>query len=146
MEIELNLSNKRVLFIALAGAGLVLLLVGLALLGKPFSPSTVGGSLRLITWQDWQTLKIERQYEQEISVLRSDANALAALLNLRPNPVEAQVLETRIAGHTASGLAALDPARVALDQAALDVLAWSTGTLDRDTAATSLTSAMELLK
>ena len=146
MEIELNLSNKRLFFALLAGIGIVLLLVGLAFLGKPFSPLAADGGLRLLTWQDWQTLKVERQYEQEIGILRSDADALAALLNHSPNPVAAQMLENSITQHTASGLSVLDPARLALAQAAQDVLAWSTGTLDRDTAAASLSTAMELLK
>lgn len=146
MEIELNLSNKRLVYGILAGLGIVLVLVGLAFLGKPYTPVADDGGVRLLTWQDWQIFKIERQYEDEIAVLRSDAEELAALLNRSQNPVAAQLLATRIGKHTTDGLDALEPARSALALAAQDVLAWSSGSLDRDTASASLFSAVELLK
>jgi hypothetical protein len=149
MEIEIDfskLSNKRLYYGFLAGIAAVLLLVSLAFLGKPLSPLAVGGDTRLLTWQDWQTAKIERQYRQEIGLLRSDADALATLLNQSPNAVAAQVAGSRITRHAADGLAALASARLTLAQAAQDTLAWSSGTLDRDTALGSLQNAVDLLK
>jgi hypothetical protein len=146
MEIQIDLGNKRLFFGMMIGIGIALLLVGLAFLGKPFSPLAPEGSPRLISWQDWQTLKIQQQYEKEIAILRSDADALAILLNQSPAPVAAQVLESRIAQNTTDGLSALQPARLAVAQASRDVLSWSSGTLDRNAAAASLSTAVELLK
>ena len=146
MEIEIDLSNKRLYFGFLAGIAAVLLLVSLAFLGKPFSPLATGGEPHLLTLQIWQTTKIEWQYKQEIGALRSDADALATVLNQSPNAVAAQVLESRIAKHATNGLDALASARLALSQAAQDAMAWASGTLDRDTALNSLQTAVDLLK
>lgn len=146
MEIEIDLSNKRLFYGLVIGIAAVLLLASLAFLGKPLSPLATGGDPRLLTWQDWQTMKVERQYRQEIDVLRSDVDILATLLNQSPDAVAAQVAENRITRHAADGLDALASARLAVSQASQDTLAWASGTLDRDTALSSLQSAVELLK
>jgi hypothetical protein len=99
-----------------------------------------------LTWDDWQVLKAERQYTSERTVLRSDADALASLLNQAPDPVVAQLLEERISRHTSNGQAALLTARTALLQAAKDAASWTSGGLDRDTAVASLQTATDLLK
>jgi len=85
--------------------------------------------------------KTEQQYAAERDTLRTDADVLASLLDKGPDPVSAQLLQERIIKHTSSGLASLSPARAALLQAAQDVVNWSAGALDRDTAGTSLQSA-----
>jgi len=124
----------------------LLSLLGVGALGRPYTPVSVAGQARLLTWDDWQLLKAERQYNAERDVLRSDADALAALLNQAPDPVSAQVLAQRIAQHSADGQAALQTARTALHQAAQDVASWTSGALDRDTAVASLQTATDLLK
>ena len=71
---------------------------------------------------------------------------MAALLNQAPDPVAAQMLAGRIARHSANGEAALQQARLALQQAAQEAASWSAGTLDRDAAIASLQAASELLR
>jgi hypothetical protein len=53
----------------------VLTLLGLALLGRAYTPHPAG----LVGWSDWQALGIERQYRKELAALRADvaAGALA---------------------------------------------------------------------
>jgi hypothetical protein len=142
MEITIGRSTIYGSLVCLA----LLSLLGLGALGKPYTPVTSAGDARLLTWDDWQLLKAERQYDTEREVLRSDADALTALLNQNPDPVAAQLLAQRIKQHTASGQAALQPARTALLQAAQDVASWTAGALDRNTAVASLQTATDLLK
>ena len=142
MEITLD---HRTLFVFLAFLSLLSSL-GLAALGKPFTPETTTGQGRILTWDDWQFFKAERRYTSEREILRSDTDALAMLLDQSPDPVAAQLLASRIAQHTANGEAALSSARSALQQAAQDVASWTAGTLDRDTAVASLQTVVNLLK
>jgi len=142
MEITLDRSTLFGFLTFLA----LLSLLGLAALGKPFTPVTNTGEGRILTWGDWQFFKAERQYTSEREILRSDADALAMLLDQTPDPVAAQLLLSRIAQHTANGEAALSSARSALQLAAQDVASWTAGTLDRDTAVASLQAAVNLLK
>jgi len=124
----------------------ILVLLSLAALGKMFTPMTSDENARILTWDDWTLFKTERQYQSERETLRSDADDLAALLNQSPDPVAAQLLEERIARHTSNGQAALASARAALLQAGQDAVSWSSGTLDRDSAAASLQTTVGLLK
>jgi len=142
MEITIGRSTVYGSLVCLA----LLSLVGLGALGKLYTPVNAMGDVRLLTWDDWQLLKAERQYGAEREVLGSDAEALATLLDQNPDPVAAQMLAQRITQHTASGQAALQTARTALLQAAQDVASWTSGALDRDTAVASLQAATDLLK
>ncbi|MGB8213539.1 MAG: hypothetical protein WCE68_08275 [Anaerolineales bacterium] len=143
MEISVD---RKLIHYGVVPFALAALLVLLAVIGHPYSPLTDAGQARLLTWDDWQWFKAEQQYAAERDTLRTDVDALAALLDKGPDPVSAQLLQERIIMHTASGLASLAPARAALLQAAQDVVNWSAGALDRDTAGTSLQSAGNLLK
>lgn len=142
MEITLDRSTLFGFLTFLA----LLSLLGLAALGKPYTPVTTTGQGRILTWDDWQFFKAEQQYTSEREILRSDADALAMLLDQTPDPVTAQLLLSRIVQHTANGEAALSSARSALQQAAQDVASWTAGTLDRDTAVASLQAVVNLLK
>ncbi len=142
MEITIDRSTVYVLLVL----GSLLSLLGLGVLGRPYTPVTASGDARLLTWDDWQLFKAEREYAAERNLLRAEDDALASLLNQAPDPVAAQILEERITRNTASGAAALQSARTALLQAAQDVASWSAGALDRDTAAASLQTATDLLK
>jgi hypothetical protein len=142
MEITIGRNTVYIVLVCLV----LLSLLGLGALGKLYTPVSVAGDTRLLTWDDWQLLKAERQYDAEREVLRSGADALAALLDQNPDPVAAQMLAQRITQHTVSGQAALQPARTALLQAAQDVASWTAGALDQDTAVASLQAATDLLK
>lgn len=142
MEITLD---RRTLFGFLTFLALISLL-GVAALGKPYTPVNANGQGHILTWDDWQFFKVERQYTSEREILRSDTDTLAMLLDQSPDPVAAQLLASRIAQHTANGEAALSSARSALQQAAQDVASWTAGTLDRDTAVASLQVVVNLLK
>jgi hypothetical protein len=142
MEITIDRNTVYGILVFLA----LLSFLGLGTLGKPYTPVTTTGETRLLTWDDWQVLKAERQYTSERTVLRSDADALASLLNQAPDPVAAQLLEERISRHTSNGQAALLTARTALLQAAKDAASWTSGGLDRDTAVASFQTATDLLK
>ena len=142
MEITVDRNTVYGILVFLA----LLSFLGLGTLGKPYTPVTTAGDTRLLPWDDWQVLKAERQYTSERTVLRSDADALASLLNQAPDPVVAQLLEERISRHTSNGQAALLTAGTALLQAAKDAASWTSGGLDRATAVASLQTATDLLK
>jgi hypothetical protein len=60
--------------------------------------------------------------------------------------VTTQFLIEQIARHTKEGDPSLASARLALENAALNVRDWSTGTLDRDAAILSVQDALPLLQ
>ncbi len=124
----------------------LLVLLGLASLGKSFTPRVETGEARILSWRDWQLAQAERRFQSEREILRADVKALAAILNKSPDPVAAQLLFQRIGKGNSVGEAALQPARAALLQAAQDAASWSAGALDRDRAIASLQEASNLLK
>ena len=104
------------------------------------------GEPRLLEWSDWRLLQAQRAYAEELSVLRADALRLAKALEQKPDPVATQFLIEQIVQHTKEGDPSLESARLALENAALNVRDWSTGTLDRDTAILSVQDALPLLQ
>jgi hypothetical protein len=146
MEIELDLrGEERYTWYAMAATLTVLVLVGLGYLGMPVTPYD-GSSPRALGWADWRFLQAEREYRRELDILRSYADQLSDAINTQPSPVAVQILAERVSRQTTSGDPALEAARTALDQAAMDVRNWSTGILDRDKALISLQLAIELLQ
>ncbi len=137
--------NEDILWMLAFIALLIGALVGLAQIGRIATPVDAGAP-RLLGWSDWRLLQAERAYAQELSLLRSDATQLSAMLDQRPSPVAAQLLAEQIARHIKSGDASLANARLALGVAAMNVRDWSTGVLDRDTAILSLQDALTLLR
>jgi hypothetical protein len=145
-EIEFNFrKNEDALWLIAFAVLIIAALVGMAQIGQNVTPMDTGEP-RLLGWSDWRLLQAERAYTQELSTLRADAMQLALALDLRPNPVTTQLLIEQIARHTQEGDPSLTSARLALENAALNVRDWSTGTLDRDTAILSLQDALTLLQ
>jgi hypothetical protein len=145
-EIEFNFrKNEDALWLVAFALLIIAALVGMARIGQDVTPMDTGEP-RLLGWSDWRLIQAERAYSQELSTLRADAMQLALALDLRPNPVTTQLLIEQIARHTQEGDPSLTSARLALENAALNVRDWSTGTLDRDTAILSLQDALTLLQ
>ncbi len=142
MEISVNRST---LYATITITSL-LVLSGLAFLGKVFTTISASGQARLLSWNDWQKLKAEARFKSERELLRSEAEALASRLNMAPDPVAIQLLSQQILQHTRTGVLVLERARAALLQAAQDTTSWAAGSLDRETAMASLQAAIELLR
>jgi hypothetical protein len=117
----------------------------MAQIGQNVTPMDTGEP-RLLGWSDWRLFQAERAYTKELSILRTDAMQLSQVLDLKANPVTTQFLIEQIAQDTKEGDASLSSARLALENAALNVRDWSTGTLDRDTAILSVQDALTLLQ
>lgn len=147
MEFELDFrKNEETLWLVALIALLVAALFGLAQIGRNVTPVDTAGNSTLLSWPDWQLLKAERVYADEMAKLRGDVAELAAMLEREPNPVAAQLLADRIARRTASGDPSLATARIAVANAALSVRNWASGTLDRDRAILAVQEALTLLK
>ncbi len=145
-DFDFEFRKKEDLLWLIAFAFLVIgALVGMAQIGQDVTPldSSVP---RLLNWSDWRLLQAQRAYTEELSILRTDAMQLAQALEQKPNPVTTQFLIEKIAQHTKEGDPSLESARQALENAALNVRDWSTGTLDRDTAILSVQDALTLLQ
>ena len=145
-EIEFNFrKNEDVLWLIAFAIVIIAALVGMAQIGQNATPMDTG-TPRLLGWSDWQLLQAQRAYTKELSILRTDAMQLSQVLDLKPNPVTTQFLIEKIAQDTKEGDASLASARLALENAALNVRDWSTGILDRDTAILSVQDALTLLQ
>ena len=145
-EIEFNFrKNEDALWLVAFALLIIAALVGMAQIGQNATPMDTG-TPRLLGWTDWQLLQAQRAYTKELSILRTDAMQLSQVLDLKPNPVTTQFLIEKIAQDTKEGDASLASARLALENAALNVRDWSTGTLDRDTAILSVQDTLTLLQ
>lgn len=146
MEIEFNFrKNEDALWLIVFALLVIAALVGMAQIGQNVTPMDTGAP-RLLGWSDWRLFRAERAYTRELAVLRVDAMHLSQALDQQPNPVTTQFLMEQIAQDTKEGDASLASARLALENAALNVRDWSTGTLDRDTAILSVQDALSLLQ
>ena len=145
-DIEFNFrKNEDALWLVVFALLIIAALVGMSQIGQNATPMDTGVP-RLLTWSDWRLLQAQRAYTMELSILRTDAMQLAQALEQKPNPVTTQFLIEKISQHTKEGDPSLDSARLALENAALNVHDWSTGTLDRDTAILSVQGALTLLQ
>jgi hypothetical protein len=145
-EIEFNFrKNEDALWLVAFALLIIAALVGMAQIGRNATPMD-SGTPRLLAWSDWQLLQAQRAYTRELSILRTDAVQLAQSLDQRPNPVTTQFLIKQIAQHTTGGDPSLASARLALENAAMNVRDWSTGTVDRNTAILSLQDLLPLLQ
>lgn len=139
MDVEIELG--RGWWLALAPVAL-LAFFGIALLGRSVTPQ--GGGL--LTPVEWQLVKAERAYIQELTSLRDEAENLVALLNQAPDPVRAGAAAERIAQDTLDGQPSLELQRAALVQAAEGVRLWAMGGGDRQTAEEALSEVIRLLE
>ena len=145
-DIEFNFrKNEDALWLVVFALLIIAALVGMSQIGLNATPMDTGVP-RLLNWSDWRLLQAQRAYTMELSILRTDAMQLAQALEQKPNPVTTQFLIEKIAQHTKEGDPSLESARLALENAALNVRDWSTGTLDRDTAILSVQGALTLLQ
>ncbi|MBN1956141.1 MAG: hypothetical protein JW900_13980 [Anaerolineae bacterium] len=138
MEITLD----RRLFYGLAALLALVTLAGLALLGRPFTPTPS----RVIGWADWSALKTERQYRHELAALRADLAELAALLQATPDPVRAAQAATRVGQHhSAGGLDLLARQRQAVVVAAGVVRDWAAGYVAYEDAVATVNEAIVIV-
>jgi hypothetical protein len=114
----------------------------LALLGRAVTPRD---EARLIGWLDWQALKAQRQYDGELSALRSDVDELAKALERYPDPVTASLLAERIANRHRAGVPMLAAQREAVLEAADSVRLWAQSGVGREEAVAAVEAAATLL-
>jgi hypothetical protein len=128
-EFDFDYRKKEDLF-WLIGFALVVIaaLVSMAHMGRNATPLDTGEP-RLLEWSDWRLLQAQRAYTEELSVLRTDAMRLAKVLEQKADPVATQFLIEQIAQHTKEGDPSLESARLALENAALNVRDWMSPTL-----------------
>lgn len=145
MEIELNLNRFRKNIAENVGGLIAVLLVALffiGFLGKSFTPSNNS----VLSWSEWQIVKIEKEYTQQLSTYQQYAESLSQLVNGTPDPVRAQVVSDQIIQETASGLGALERPRLGLQEAARAVRQWAIGAGPLENAQASLNIAIEWIK
>jgi len=123
--------------------GLLIALPVLVVLGRAFTPAPP----RVVTWTDWQVRQAHAAYTAELSNLRRDAEALAALLNApTPDPVQAQIVAEQIAARWQAGLSALVERRAVLMAAAQAVSDWAVGATPFDPAQQAVQAALRSLE
>lgn len=115
----------------------------LALMGRAVTPRD---EVRLIGWLDWQALKAQRQYDGELSALRSDVDKLAKALERYPDPVAASLLAERIANRHRAGVPMLTSQREAVLKAADTVQLWAQSGVSREEVVAAIEAATELLE
>ncbi len=145
MEIELSFNRWRQQIRESAGGLVLVLLVALFLigfLGKAFTPA----SNTVLSWSEWQIIKVEKEYEQQLSTYQQYAESLSELINETPDPVRAQVVSDQILQNTATGLSALERPRLGLQEAARAVRQWAIGAGSLDTAQASLNTAIQRIQ
>ena len=147
MEIDLEFGNENNWVGITAIVLLVMIaLVGLASIGERMTPVDELGQPRVMNADDWRIHEATRAYNEEISVLRDDIREVSLLLQKSPNPIAAQILYERVAGHANNGQSTTQIARQLTVTAAESVLAWSNGLVDRASAMNAVNEAIEVLK
>lgn len=122
MEIEIDLKGLKVSNLALVALVVVLLILGIV--GYHVTPA--GG--RVLTWDEWQLIKIRQAYRREVAVLQQAVERLAEAVNRGDDPLRAQMTADRVLRDLdAVTLAVLEPARGAVAGAAQAVRAWALG-------------------
>jgi len=131
MEIDLK-ENEWLTWLGLTLI-IVLVLVTFALIGQNATPiDAATGEARVIAWSDWQILQARREHNRELAVLREDLTSIAQMFQFPPDPISAQVLQSRIAQHTSNGQPTLEMARAYVQNAADGLVAWSSGGIERE--------------
>lgn len=142
MAIEISLDPTARRWLSVFGVLLALVTVlGIGWLGQVVTPNPA----RLLTWDDWQALKIERQYRAELAALRTDVGELAAALRVAPDPIRIGLLHDRLAQRHQTGLPLLAQHRAALLAANDAVYAWALTELAQTDAEFSVQEAVNVL-
>ncbi len=145
MEIEFDINRwKKNVTENFGGLFLVLLVffVVLGFLGKSFTPATN----TILSWSEWQIVKVEKEYNKQLSTDQQYAESLSKLLNAAPDPVRAQIVTDQVVQGTSTGLDALERQRQGLQAAATAVRQWAIGAGTMDEAQAALNNAIQLLK
>jgi len=127
----------------LFGCLAVLVLVGLAFLGRGVTP-VEGDSPVILTPARWAAASLSRQAHVETVRLQRDAGELRAFLAgpASPDPVQAMLLAQRLyAGHR-QGTSATAGARQALIDAAATTARYASGAVPREQAVAALNDAL----
>lgn len=144
MEIEVNLSATKFWGIVLLATCLIL--VAVTLLGRSITPIRSGQAV-ILSWDEWQIVKIKQVYQEELKSLHKMYKETAALLKEKADPVRGQVTTTRILETlNKGGLPALDNQRKSLGAAVLAVRDWSLGTGDENNARALMAEAVSSIK
>ncbi|HEY57636.1 MAG TPA: hypothetical protein G4O04_03705 [Anaerolineae bacterium] len=138
MELELEFQgNAKAILWTLV---LFLVLVGLGAYGRVVTPNPP----KVLTWADWRFRAVQRQYTRQLAAMRRDAEALAALLDSRPNLRTAwQAEQIAARWQRAEVLDALTGRREALVQAAQAVQDWVAGRREEEQVREVLQHALE---
>jgi len=141
MEVDLSGLKKDA---AVYGVLVAVLLVGLMLLGRAFTPE----GNRLLTWQEWEVRKLRQAYRAEWLRLLEDVNRLAELLSEdTPDPARAQVVVQSVRRNLLEGkVEALADERQQVASAAQSVLDWASGIGDYNVAVEAVQKALTALE
>jgi hypothetical protein len=140
---DLKLSSKN----TFTATMVVIALVLVAILGRWLTPIDADSHSVVLTWTEWLVFKQHRAYKSDVRILTSNANRLADLLDEEPDPVRVQLVVEQ-AGRNLEKVnhPALDVQRERLWTAAEQILAWSLGPGDKDTATTALDEAVQAIQ
>jgi len=136
---DLKLSNRN----AFTATMILIAVVLVAILGHWLTPIDADSQSRVLTWTEWLVFKQHRAYKSDVRILTGNANRLADLLDEEPDPVRVQLVVEQV-GRNLEKVThpALDAQRERLWTAAEEILAWSLGPGDKDSATTSLDEAV----
>jgi hypothetical protein len=140
MEIEIDIGSIDPLKLALVPAGIIILVVAF-FLGRAYTPED--GSI--LTLAEWNAIKSERIYQEEIVELQRQVEDLVDLLNSNPNAVRAGILADQIQLRNQNGHPATALQRQAISDAAETIRLWSMGGASRDEARDRLNAAIALM-
>ncbi len=141
MEIELDLKNANVSWLAIGA--MILVIVALGIVGYQVTENG-----RLLTWDDWQIRKIRRVYQAEVQVLQTAVASLAVEVNRdEVDPLRAQIVAERVARtlERSVTLSALSAPRQVVENAALSVRNWALGGA-RENATQALDQAIQAVE
>ena len=140
---DLKLSNRNAFTATMVTIALVLV----AILGRWLTPIDTDSHSSVLTWTEWLVFKQHRAYKSDVRILTSSANRLADLLDEEPDPVRVQLVVEKVGRNLEKvDHPALDAQRERLWTAADQILAWSLGPGDKDTATTALDEAVQSIQ
>jgi hypothetical protein len=140
---DLKLSRKS----AFTATMVLIALVLVAILGRWLTPIDADSQSRVLTWTEWLVFKQHRAYQSDVRILTGNANRLADLLDEEPDPVRVQLVVEQVGRNLEKvDHPALDAQRERLWTAAEQILAWSLGPGDKDTATTALDEAVQAIQ
>ena len=137
MEIDLSEARPGLALLFLAAV------IALAALGRMYTPADG----RMLTWQEWQIQKAERQYRRELGELQQTLDQLAAFYNQgQRDPVRGQYLADRAVERIqAQESPALAQQRQAVLEAVEAVRRWSLGVARDEDVHVALERALEIV-